>query len=95
MFSILDTLLFKLANPRRTFRCCFAANADPVLLVGGGMPDVLVFDGVPMAGGAFLIAAVATCNRVRAQVVVSLVVVSRSLIPTRRFLLRSRLLEVL
>jgi hypothetical protein len=38
-----------------------------------------------------LIAAVATCDLVRTQVVVSIVVVARCLIPTCRFLLRSLL----
>ncbi len=90
-FSILDTFLVKLANPCRNFRCCFAANAEPVLLVGGGMPDGLDRDRVPMDGGAFLIAAVATCDLVRVRVVVSLDVVDRCMVPTRRFLLRSRL----
>ena len=55
------------------------------------MPDGLDRDRVPMAGGALLIAAVATCNLVRTQVVVSLVFVACCLIPTRRFLLRSPL----
>ena len=55
------------------------------------MPDGLDRDRVPMAGGAFLIAAVATCDLVRARVVVSLAVVDRCMFPTRRFLLRSRL----
>ena len=90
-FSNLDTLLVKFANPRRNFRCCFTANAEPVLLVGGGVPDGLDRDRVPMAGGALLIAAVATCDLVRTQVVVSLVVVACCLIPTRRFLLPSLL----
>ena len=91
LFSILDTFLVNLANPRRYCCCCFAASADPVVLVGGGMPDVLNRDCVPMAGGAFFIAAVATCDLVRARVVVSLDVVDRCMVPTRRFLLRSRL----
>ena len=90
-FSNLDTFLVKLANPRRNFRCCFTANADPILLVGGGMPDGLDRDRIPMAGGALLFAAVATCDRVCTRVVVSLAVVACCLIPTRRFLLRSRL----
>jgi hypothetical protein len=90
-FSIRDTFLVKPANPRRNFRCCFADNAEPILLVGGGMPDGLDRDLVPMAGGAFVIAAVAACDRVRIRVVVSFVVVARCLIPTRRFLLRSLL----
>ena len=76
-FSILDTFLVKLANPRQNFCCCFTANADPILLVGGGMPDCLDRDRVPMAGGALLIAAVATCDLVRTRVVLSIVVVAR------------------
>ena len=55
------------------------------------MPDVLDRDSVPMDGGAFLIAAVATCDLVRAQVVVLLDVVDRCMVPTRCFLLRTRL----
>ena len=55
------------------------------------MPDGLDCDRVPMAGSALLIAAVATCDLVRTQVVVSLVVVACCLIPTRRFLLPSLL----
>ena len=55
------------------------------------MPDGLDRDRVPMAGGALLIAAVATCDLVRTPIVVSLVVVARCLIPTLRFLLRSLL----
>ena len=51
-FSNLDTFLVKLANPRQNFRCSFTANAVPLLLVGGGMPDSLDCDRVPMAGGA-------------------------------------------
>jgi hypothetical protein len=90
-FSIRDTFLVNLSNPRRNFRCCFAANAEPILLVGGGMPDGLDRDLVPMAGGASLIAAVATCDLVRTRVVVLLAVVDRCMIPTRRFLLRSLL----
>ena len=86
-FSIRDIFLVNLSN----LRCCFAANAEPVLLVGGGMPDGLDRDLVPMAGGAFLVAAVATCDLVRARGVVSLAVVDRCMFPTRHFLLRSRL----
>jgi hypothetical protein len=93
-FSIRDTFLVKLSNPRRNFCCCFAANAEPVLLVGGGMPGGLDCDRVPMAGGASLIAAVATCDLVRARVVVSLAVVDRCMFPTRRFLLCSRLVAL-
>jgi hypothetical protein len=44
-----------------------------------------------MDGGAFLIAAVATCNLVRAQVVVLFDVVDRFMVPTRHFLLGTRL----
>ena len=87
LFSIFDTFLINLANPRWYCRCCFDANA--VLLVGGGMLDILDRD--RMDGGAFLIAAVATCDLVCTRVVVSLVVVDRCMIPTRCFLLRSRL----
>ena len=90
-FSNLDTFLVKLANPRQNFRCSFTANAVPVLLVGGGMPDSLDCDRVPMAGGALLIVAVAVCDLVRTRVVVSIVVVARCLIPARRFRFRSRL----
>ena len=51
------------------------------------MPDGLDRDLVDMAGGAFRNAAVATCNLVRARVVVSLEVVDQ--FTTRLFLLRS------
>ena len=55
------------------------------------MPDDLDRDRVPMAGGAFLIVAVATCDLVRARGVVSIAVVDRCMFPIRRFLPRSLL----
>ena len=91
LFSILDTFFVNRAYSCLYCRCCFAANADPVIFVGGGMPDILDRDRVSMDGGAFLITAVATCDLVRAQVIVSLDVVDRCMVPTCRFLLRSRL----
>ena len=90
-FSNLDTFLVKRLKPRRSLRCSVTANAVPVLLVGGGMPDGLDRDRIPMAGGALLIVAVAVCNLVRTRVAVSIVVVARCLIPARRFRFRSRL----
>ena len=91
LFSILDTFFVNRAYSCLYCRCCFAANADPVIFVGGGMPDILDRDRVSMDGGAFLITAVATCDLVRAQVIVSLDVVDPCMVPTCRFLLRSRL----
>jgi hypothetical protein len=88
-FSILDTFLVKRVNPLWYCRFCFTANANPVLLVGGGMPDGLDCDQVPMDGGALLIAAAATCALVLAQVVVSSGAVARCMAPTLRFLLCS------
>ena len=76
-FSNLDTFLVKRLKPRRNLRCSVTANAVPILLVGGGMPDGLDRDRVPIAGGALLIVAVAVCDLVRTRVVVSIVVVAR------------------
>ena len=76
-FSNLDTFLVKCLKPRRNLRCSVTANAVPILLVGGGMPDGLDRDRVPIAGGALLIVAVAVCDLVRTRVVVSIGVVAR------------------
>ena len=76
-FSNLDTFLVKRLKPRRNLRCSVTANAVPILLVGGGMPDGLDRDRVPIAGGALLIVAVAVCDLVRTRVVVSIGVVAR------------------
>lgn len=73
-FSILDTRLVSR----------FTADADPVLLVGGGMCDTRARARVPMAGGAFLIAAAATCVLVRTRVVLG-DVVACFMTPTNRF----------